>query len=128
MNRWILVGAASGFFTVAFGAFGAHALSQHLSQKGLQIYQTAVQYQMFHSLALIGFGLWASQNSTIQGFPALAGWFFASGILLFSGSLYALAITEIRTLGMITPIGGLFFLAGWIAFGAGAWISGKSGT
>src|SRR4051812_28471230 len=118
-KQWVMIGAMSAFFGVAFGAFGAHALKNSLSEKSLSIYHTAVQYQLIHALALITLGIWASQNSTAD--TQFAGTAFTLGIVVFSGSLYALAVTELRFLGAITPLGGLSFLAGWIAFAFLAW-------
>jgi uncharacterized membrane protein YgdD (TMEM256/DUF423 family) len=92
------------------GAFGAHALSGTLSQKGLAVYQTAVQYQLVHALALVGVGIWGLGH---PGFE-LPAWAFSVGTILFSGSLYALALTDIKVLGAITPVGGVAFLVGWI--------------
>jgi uncharacterized membrane protein YgdD (TMEM256/DUF423 family) len=118
-KQWVMIGAISGFFAVALGAFGAHGLKDRLSEKALSIYQTAVQYQMVHALALIALGLWASQN--INQETQLVGWAFTIGIMVFSGSLYALAVTDLKFLGAITPIGGVSFLVGWIAFAFLAW-------
>lgn len=109
MRRTFLTLAALGGFTgVALGAFGAHGLKHLLSDYQLDIYKTAVNYQMWHSLAL---GLIAQ----LPARPALrwAGRLLALGILLFSGSLYLLAIFDIKWLGMVTPLGGLAFLAAW---------------
>jgi uncharacterized membrane protein YgdD (TMEM256/DUF423 family) len=118
-RQWIMNGAISGFFGVVLGAFGGHALKNMLSEKALSIYNLGVQYQMIHALALIGFGLWAAQNPSVDTqFP---GWAFTFGIVAFSGSLYTLALTDLRFLGMITPLGGLSFLAGWIGFAFLAW-------
>ncbi len=115
----ILVGAIFGFLAVAFGAFGSHALKETLSDKSLTVYQTAVSYHFWHTLALIAVGLCA------RLYPAadfrLAGYAFIVGILLFSGSLYTLAITQIRPLGIITPFGGGSFLCGWAAFAWAIW-------
>ena len=122
-KQWIVIGALSGFFGVVFGAFGAHALKSSLDDKAQAIYHTAVQYHLFHALVLICLGIWAGQNLG-QGFESyikLAGWAFTVGILVFSGSLYALAITQLKFLGAITPIGGVSFLIGWIAFAFMAW-------
>ncbi len=103
----------SGFLAVALGAFGAHGLRQQVSPAMLDVWQTAVLYQMFHSLALIAVVLvWLTRDSKSLQFSAI---FFSLGILLFSGSLYALVLTGISQLGAITPLGGLMFLAGWIA-------------
>jgi uncharacterized membrane protein YgdD (TMEM256/DUF423 family) len=110
---WLLLGALYGFLGVAFGAFGAHALKSRLSTELAATYQTAVQYQFYHALALLAVGVLAGRAET----PALhwAGGGFALGVLLFSGSLYALALTGQRWLGAVTPIGGLLFLLGWAA-------------
>jgi uncharacterized membrane protein YgdD (TMEM256/DUF423 family) len=116
---WIITGAASAGLAVVFGAFGAHALKDHLSEKMLAVYQTGSQYQFIHALALILLGLWASTHESSLG--SAAGWCFALGTVLFSGSLYALAITDVRVLGAITPFGGLSFIGGWICFAAAAW-------
>ena len=105
--------ALLGFLGVALGAFGAHALKARLSGEMLAVYQTGVQYHLIHALAL---GLAAV---AIERWPHVAavaaGWLFLAGIVLFSGSLYALATSGITKLGMITPLGGLCFLAGWAA-------------
>jgi uncharacterized membrane protein YgdD (TMEM256/DUF423 family) len=112
---WIALGAIYGFISVACGAFGAHALQSRLDQRLFQIWQTAAQYQMSHALALVLFGLWtlAQQGANASQVP---GYCFALGVLIFSGTLYALALTDIRWLGAITPIGGTFFLAGWLTW------------
>ncbi len=118
-KNWIGIGALFGFLSVALGAFGAHSLKESLSEKSAAIYQTAAQYQMSHALALVLFGLWASQNPDAA--RPWVGWAFTAGILLFSGSLYALAMTGIRGFGAITPLGGVSFLVGWIMFAFLAW-------
>lgn len=125
-HSWIFFGAVSGFLSVALGAFGAHGLANILSEKSMSVYQTAVQYQMFHSLALLALGIWGAATPAIsgQGLYQASAWSFAIGILVFSGSLYALALSGIRVLGAITPIGGVAFLLGWaclavLAFGMG---------
>ena len=117
--RWIALGALSGALTVALGAFGAHALKESLAPEQLAIWNTGVHYQGLHALALIGFGLWAERARA----PSLAGWLFLAGTLLFSGSLYALALGSPRWCGAITPFGGVAFIAGWLAFAASAWKS-----
>jgi uncharacterized membrane protein YgdD (TMEM256/DUF423 family) len=114
LNSWLFVAAADGFLAVGIGAFGAHALSQKLDAHALQIFETGVRYQMYHALAL---GLAALAIRT-AGVPAqAAAWFFLAGTVLFSGSLYLLALTGTKTLGMVTPFGGLAFLIGWAALG-----------
>ncbi len=118
-KQWMMIGIISAFFGVAFGAFGAHALKESLSEHDLSIYQTAVHYQMIHALALIVLGIWTAQNPGVD--TQFAGWAFTIGIALFSGSLYVLSITQLKFLGIITPFGGTAFLAGWIAFAFLVW-------
>ncbi|MFJ8065998.1 DUF423 domain-containing protein [Psychrobacillus sp. NPDC096426] len=115
MKLFIIAGAINGFLAVAFGAFGAHALKERLSEKYLAIWETAVQYQMFHALALIAIGILMS-SKLIGPVSSLntAGYLMLAGIILFSGSLYVLSLTGIGILGAITPIGGVAFLVGWI--------------
>jgi uncharacterized membrane protein YgdD (TMEM256/DUF423 family) len=112
MDRtFLLVGALAGFIGVAFGAFGAHALRSRLSPEMLAVFETGVRYQMYHAFAVLMVALAAARLDgwLIRG----AGWAFTTGIVLFSGSLYALALSGVTTLGAITPIGGLAFLIGW---------------
>jgi uncharacterized membrane protein YgdD (TMEM256/DUF423 family) len=116
------LGAASAFIAVAAGAFGAHALRTRLPPDLLAVFETAVRYQMYHALALIA-AAWASTRWP-GGLMHWASWLFVLGTLLFSGSLYALALSGVRWLGAITPIGGVAFLAGWICLVVGA-VSGR---
>ncbi|ADU32365.1 DUF423 domain-containing protein [Evansella cellulosilytica] len=113
MKLFILLGGLNGFLFVALGAFGAHALKPRLEANGyLETFQTAVQYHMIHSIALIGVALLMNHlNAT--GLLTGAGWAFFIGIIIFSGSLYILSMTGLSFLGAITPIGGLAFLIGW---------------
>ncbi len=121
-NKWIAVGAASGMIGVCLGAFGAHALAKRLPPDLLAIYHTAVQYQMIHVGALLAFGLWLRDAPPTAGIATtLPGWCFAAGTIVFSGSLYALALSGVRWLGAITPIGGTLFIFGWAAFAWSAW-------
>lgn len=120
-KQWLLAGSLFGFFSVALGAFGAHALKESLPERSLEIFQTGVQYQMFHAMALLVLGLWSAYQPSVS--TAFSGWAFISGVILFSGSLYALAVTQIHYLGMITPLGGVSFLLGWASF---AWSIFKS--
>jgi uncharacterized membrane protein YgdD (TMEM256/DUF423 family) len=108
---WLVSGAVFAFLSVAIGAFGAHGLRNVLDEYGRGIYQTAVQYQMFHSLALIALGL--IQNQWKISALDVSGWSFIAGILIFSGSLYIIAVTGFKPLGAVTPVGGLAFLFGW---------------
>jgi len=112
MNRtFLLIGAFSGFIAVALGAFGAHGLRARLSPEMLAVFETGVRYQMYHTLAILFVAVAAARFDgwIVNG----AGWAFTLGILIFSGSLYALALTGVTMLGAITPIGGLAFIVGW---------------
>lgn len=114
MTRALLsAGAAFGLIGVVLGAFGAHALRVRLSAEMLSVWKTGVDYQLVHALALLVVGVLLRQG--LAAAPALqaAGVCFVAGIVLFSGSLYALTLTDVRALGAITPIGGVLFLAGW---------------
>ena len=106
---------------VAAGAFGAHALRSRLDANALAVWQTAVQYHAWHALALLAVGLLTLHTPERAGL-SLAGWLFVAGIVLFSGSLYALALTGTRALGAITPLGGAAFLVGWLAL---AWAASR---
>ena len=119
MDRLLYIGAAAaGFLGVAFGAFGAHALRARLSPDVLAVFETGVRYQMYHAFAMC-VAAWAFARWQRRVF-VVGGALFAAGILIFSGSLYLLALTGARWLGAITPIGGLAFLAGWLFLGWGA--------
>lgn len=110
-NSWLFAGAVSGFLSVALGAFGAHGLRERLTPDLLAVWKTAVEYQCYHALALLVLGLLLRQTPPLP--VAGPAWCFVGGTLLFSGSLYVLALSGIRMLGAITPLGGLLFLAGW---------------
>ena len=116
-NLLIGLGALSAFFSVAAGAFGAHALKQSLPADMLAVYHTAVDYQFFHSLGLIAIG--SIHIISPRRYHAASAWLMLAGILIFSGSLYTLSITGIRWLGMITPIGGICLLAAWLVLALG---------
>jgi uncharacterized membrane protein YgdD (TMEM256/DUF423 family) len=105
------IGALSGMLAIAAGAFGAHALRARLTAEHLAIFETAARYQMYHALALFGVA-WAITRWS-GSLPVYAGWLFVLGSLIFSGSLYMLALTGARWWGAVTPIGGIAFLAGW---------------
>ncbi|OZB93558.1 DUF423 domain-containing protein [Paenibacillus sp. XY044] len=115
MNTLLILGGIMMFLAVAIGAFGAHALKERLDDNRQKTYQTGVQYHLAHGLGLLLIGLFAS-SAEHSGTFQLAGWLLFAGIVLFSGSLYALSVTGIRKLGAITPIGGVAFLAGWVVF------------
>ncbi len=108
---WFLAAGIFGFLSVALGAFGAHSLKNILDDYGRSIYEKAVLYQMFHTMALFAVGL--IQHFDKETSFSAAGWGFFVGIFLFSGSLYLLAVTGIKWLGAITPVGGVAFLFGW---------------
>ncbi|HAJ59038.1 MAG TPA: DUF423 domain-containing protein, partial [Cyanobacteria bacterium UBA8543] len=107
------VGAILGGLSVAAGAFGAHALRQKLSERAIEIFQTGVHYQMYHALALLLVGLLLSRAEVAQSTLVAAGFSFIIGVAIFSGSLYALSLTNIKWLGAITPVGGVAFMVGW---------------
>jgi len=117
MRPFGVLGTAFACIGVAAGAFGAHALRARLDPSLLAVFETGVRYQLVHALALIGVWLAAPRGSLRP--LAAAGALFTVGTLLFSGSLYALALSGVRAWGAVTPFGGLCFLAGWIAFAAG---------
>ena len=108
------------FAAVALGAFGAHALRGHLDPQMTAVWQSAVQYHAWHAIALVGIGSLLLHFPRSRGFK-LAAWLFVAGNLLFAGSLYVVAVTGARGLGVITPLGGVAFLAGWAVFGWAAW-------
>jgi uncharacterized membrane protein YgdD (TMEM256/DUF423 family) len=110
-RTFFTMGALLAGLAVAAGAFGAHALRDRLTPDMLAIFETAVRYQMYHALALLAVA-WATTRWPDSS-AVLAGWCFVAGIVVFSGSLYVLALTGVRWLGAITPLGGLAFLAGW---------------
>ncbi len=115
MNYFLSAGTIFGLLAVIIGAFGAHGLESSLSEYALTRYHTGVEYQFYHVGALLIVGLLPSSMSvSTSKLLTLSGWFFIAGILLFSGSLYAYALTGIKTFGMITPIGGFGFILGWI--------------
>jgi uncharacterized membrane protein YgdD (TMEM256/DUF423 family) len=115
------LGAVSAFVGVAAGAFGAHALKSRLGEDLLATFEIGVRYQMYHALGLM-LAAWATSRWPGTCTTA-AGWLFVAGTLIFSGSLYLLALTGARWLGAITPIGGLAFLAGWLCLAWAAWRS-----
>lgn len=110
--KWIALGAAAGALTVGLGAFGAHALKARLDAEHLAWWETAVQYQAYHALALVAFGLFRERRPG-GGF---AGACFLAGLVVFSGTLYAMALGGPRWFGAVTPIGGAALIVGWVAF------------
>jgi uncharacterized membrane protein YgdD (TMEM256/DUF423 family) len=117
---WLRLGAILGFLAVGFGAFGAHGLKERLEELGTTAnYNTAAQYHMYHALAMLAVGFVATSRPGTSA--QVAGWAFSIGVILFSGSLYALAITGDRWWGRVTPFGGVALLVGWIALAIAAW-------
>ena len=121
MSRiFLAIAAIFGALSVGAGAFATHALREKLSERSLEIFETAVRYQMYHALALLLVALLISRAEFPQPLFVAAGWSFIIGVLIFSGSLYALSLTNIKVLGAITPLGGAAFIAGWGALAMAA--------
>ncbi len=121
MRAWLVVAALNGFIAVAAGAFGAHALQNRLDGRGLQVFETGARYQMYHALA-IGLAAFAIRDQQAAAPAQIAAALFLAGVVLFSGSLYLLALAGTRTLGFVTPFGGLAFLLGWLSL---AWAGSR---
>jgi uncharacterized membrane protein YgdD (TMEM256/DUF423 family) len=118
MKIFLIIAAVNAFLAVALGAFGAHGLEGKIPEKYLETWKTGVTYQMFHTIGLFVIALIADKLSQ-AGIIVTAGWVMLAGILLFSGSLYVLSLTQIKVLGAITPIGGIAFLAAWLMLAYG---------
>lgn len=118
MSGFVALGAVLALLSVGLGAFGAHGLRGRLTAEDLERFRTGVQYQGMHSLGMVLVGVLATLHPATAW--KVAGWLFVVGIVVFSGSLYALALSGRRRLGAITPIGGLAFLVGWAALALGA--------
>ncbi len=118
---FLAIAAILGGLSVAAGAFASHALREKLSEQALEIFETAAHYQMYHALALLLVALLLSRAEFPQPILIATGWLFIVGIAIFSGSLYALSLTGVKVLGVITPLGGAAFLAGWGALAIAAW-------
>jgi uncharacterized membrane protein YgdD (TMEM256/DUF423 family) len=103
--NWVVIGSLAALVGVAAGAFGAHGLKSYVNDARLETFEVAVRYQMYHAIALVLAGILGAQQ---------AGWCFLGGIVLFSGSLFLLVLTEQRWLGAVTPLGGVLFLLGWL--------------
>lgn len=116
-NNWILISGVFGFLGVALGAFGAHGLKNKLDADSIRVFQTGVHYHMTHAIALFALSLALNVSPTLgeSRWTAIAAWSWIFGIVVFSGSLYALTLTGQTKFGAITPIGGLGFLLGWIS-------------
>ncbi|GEL08437.1 DUF423 domain-containing protein [Salisediminibacterium halotolerans] len=114
MKLFLIIASVFGFLFVAIGAFGAHALSERLAETGrTETFETGVLYHMIHTVAILAVAI-LTRYLSATGLLYGAGWAFTAGIIIFSGSLYALSLTGIRVFGAITPIGGAAFLAGWV--------------
>jgi uncharacterized membrane protein YgdD (TMEM256/DUF423 family) len=111
---FLVVGALSALLAVALGAFAAHGLRGRVPPETLSAFETGARYHMYHALALVGLGL-SGARGLGGALGPVAGWLFLAGTVLFSGSLYALAVTGHRWFGAITPFGGFAFLLGWLA-------------
>jgi uncharacterized membrane protein YgdD (TMEM256/DUF423 family) len=118
MKVFLIIAAINAFLAVALGAFGAHGLEGKIPEKYLETWKTGVTYQMFHTIGLFVIALIADKLSQ-AGIIVTAGWVMLVGIILFSGSLYVLSLTQIKVLGAITPFGGIAFLAAWLMLAYG---------
>ncbi|MBW4558973.1 MAG: DUF423 domain-containing protein [Trichormus sp. ATA11-4-KO1] len=118
---FVSVAAVFGGLSVAAGAFASHALREKISERSLEIFETGARYQMYHALALLLVAILISRSESPQPTLVVSGWLFIIGMAIFSGSLYALSLTGVKSLGAITPLGGVAFLAAWgaLAFAAG---------
>lgn len=120
---FLMLGSLSAAIAVAAGAFGAHALRARVEPRLLEVWETGARYQMYHALAMLMVAWLLARtglDATAPRAPIVAGWCFVAGTLLFSGSLYAMTLTGVRALGAITPIGGVCFIAGWLALASTA--------
>jgi uncharacterized membrane protein YgdD (TMEM256/DUF423 family) len=115
MQRWLVAAAAlNGAIAVGAGAFAAHGLRSRLAARSLEIFETGARYQMYHAIAMLLCVVLIAAWPAVGPGARLSGWLFQAGIVIFCGSLYALALTDVKILGAITPIGGLLFLGGWL--------------
>ncbi|XZN89347.1 MAG: DUF423 domain-containing protein [Microcoleus sp.] len=118
---FLATAALFGGLSVAGGAFASHALKDKLSDRSLEIFETGARYQMYHALALLLVALILSRAEASQTFLAVSGWAFIVGTVIFSGSLYALSLTNIKLLGAITPLGGVAYIVGWVCLAIAGW-------
>ena len=122
MTRIFLsLAAILGGLSVAAGAFASHALREKISDRSLEIFETGVRYQMYHALALLLVALLLSRTESPPPILIATGWLFIIGIAIFSGSLYALSLTGVKSLGAIAPLGGVALIAGWGTLAFAAW-------
>lgn len=113
MKVFIIIGAINAMIAVGLGAFGAHGLEGRIPEKYLQIWETGVKYHMYHALGILAVAFLLEKIGSAASLTA-AGWLMFAGIVLFSGSLYVLSLTQISVLGAITPLGGLSFIIAWV--------------
>ncbi|MEH1869327.1 MAG: DUF423 domain-containing protein [Nostoc sp.] len=118
---FLSIAAILGGLAVAAGAFASHALREKISERSLEIFETGARYQMYHALALFLVAILISRTESPQPTLIASGWLFLAGIAIFSGSLYAISLTGIKSLGAIAPLGGAAFLAGWGTLAFAAW-------
>jgi uncharacterized membrane protein YgdD (TMEM256/DUF423 family) len=118
---FVSLAAILGGLSVAAGAFAAHGLQSKISERSLEVFHTGARYQMYHALALLLVGLLISRTATPQPMLLASGWLFIVGIAIFSGSLYALSLTDVKILGAITPLGGVALIIGWGALAIAGW-------
>ena len=118
---FLLLAAILGGLSVGCGAFASHALREKLSERSLEIFETGARYQMYHALALLLVAVLLSRTESPPPALVATGWLFIIGIAIFSGSLYALSLTGVKSIGAITPLGGVAFIAGWGALAFAAW-------
>jgi uncharacterized membrane protein YgdD (TMEM256/DUF423 family) len=110
---FLVMAALLGGTAVAGGAFATHALRDQLSETSLRIFETGIRYQMYHALALLGVALMMQRTNVISDWLITAGWAFVAGVLIFSGSLYTLSLSQVKILGAVTPLGGVALILGW---------------
>lgn len=115
------IAAIFGGLSVAGGAFASHALKEKLSERAIEIFETGARYQMYHALALLMVALLLSRAEAAQSTLIAAGVAFVVGVVIFSGSLYTLSLTNIKWLGAITPLGGVALIIGWSCLAVAAW-------
>jgi uncharacterized membrane protein YgdD (TMEM256/DUF423 family) len=120
MRLFAMLGALSAAVAVGAGAFGAHALRARLEPRMLEVFETGARYQMFHALGLFAVAWLIGQGGRGAGLASTGGWLLVAGTLLFSGSLYAMALSGVRALGAITPLGGVCFILGWVLLAVSA--------
>ena len=117
---FLTIAAIFGGLSVAGGAFGAHALREKISERSLEIFDTGARYQMYHAIALLLVAILMSRLETPPTALLVSGWLFIIGVAIFSGSLYVLSLTGIKSLGAVAPLGGLALMAGWGALAVAA--------